>query len=136
MEPGVDAFPYRSFRTGARGSLHVISNTLHDNIDKFCTGTDLGFRMIIHAPYEMPIRNFQFSHVSYDRSTDVWITPKVILPSADLNIYGTIERKCFFQSERHLKYFKIYTQNNCRLECEWNETITKNGCSPIGVPRE
>lgn len=136
MESNIEAYPFRIFRTGARGGLHIILETLQSNIDKFCTSSTRGFSMLVHAPYEIPILKYHDYDISYDGSTDVLITPKVILPSVDLDAYGPTERKCFYQSERHLKFFKIYTQNNCLLECGWNKTLKKHGCASIGMPRE
>lgn len=136
MEPGIEAYPFRTFRTGAGGSLHIISKTLQDNVDKFCTSSAIGFTLIVHAPYEIPIMNYHNYEIPYNRSTDVLITPKIILPSTDLDAYRATERKCFFQSEPKLKYFKIYTQTNCFVECGWNKTLNECGCASIRMPRE
>lgn len=136
MERGMDAFPFRSFQTGTRGSLHIISKVLHDNFDSFCTDIPIGFRMIVHTPYEIPILRYRFEDISNDGSTDVLIKPKVILPTADLNAFSSTDLKCFLQSERKLKFFQMYTQNNCFTECGWNMTLKMCKCSSIGMPRE
>lgn len=43
-------------------------------------------------------------------------------------------RQCYFESERHLTYYKTYTQRNCELECFANFTIKKCNCSPFFMP--
>lgn len=136
MKPGSEVYPFRSFHTGKRGSLHVILKTLENMIDSFCSRTGIGFKLMVHAPYEFPVIRHRYYEISNDGSTDIFIKPKVILPTADLDTYGLSERKCFFQSERKLKFFKIYTQSNCRTECGWNHTLDKCGCATVGMPRE
>lgn len=131
-----DAYPFRVFRTGARGSLHIILKTLHENIDKFCTSSAIGFNMVVHAPYEIPIPRYHDYDISYDGSTEILIKPKVSLPSSDLEAYGPTQRKCYYQYERQLKFFKIYTLNNCLLECGWNKTLRECGCASIGMARK
>lgn len=43
-------------------------------------------------------------------------------------------RGCFYNSERHLQLFKIYTQHNCIVECMVNYTLTSCGCAPFYYP--
>lgn len=44
-------------------------------------------------------------------------------------------RQCYFQDERYLRYFKVYTQSNCELECLTNYTLHKCGCVKFYMPR-
>lgn len=37
-------------------------------------------------------------------------------------------RQCYFPGERYLKYYKIYTANNCKLECLANVTYDMCKC--------
>lgn len=37
-------------------------------------------------------------------------------------------RHCYFQHERTLKFFKIYTISNCDIECKANHTLKMCGC--------
>lgn len=136
MESNIEAYPFRVFRSGARGSLHVITKALENNFDRFCTGATPGFRMILHAPYELPNSNHRHIVISNNRSTNILIKPKIIRPSSNLDVCSPDERKCFFQSERKLKYFKIYTQINCFAECGWNKTLKDCGCISIGMQRK
>ncbi|XP_023326126.1 acid-sensing ion channel 4-like [Eurytemora carolleeae] len=48
-------------------------------------------------------------------------------------------RVCYFPDQQDLRFFSYYMQANCRLECDWNRTISVCGCAPksynlIGVP--
>ncbi len=43
-------------------------------------------------------------------------------------------RQCYFETERHLTFFKAYTQRNCELECVAKNIIQKCKCSPFFMP--
>lgn len=44
-------------------------------------------------------------------------------------------RGCFFDAERYLKYFQIYTESNCWLECLTNRTLFLCQCVFYYMPR-
>lgn len=54
--------------------------------------------------------------------------------SESLKNYPPDRRKCFFPGEKHLYYFKIYTQQNCEVECLANFTYQKCGCVDFHMP--
>lgn len=73
----------------------------------------------IHSPDDLPT-NFdgtQFSYLYYGSATEVLITPKVIETDENLRSHSPQARQCYFEGERKLKFFKIYTQRNCEFEC-------------------
>ncbi len=45
-------------------------------------------------------------------------------------------RKCYFHSERKLRFLKVYTQRNCELECLSNATLNLCGCVKFFLPRD
>lgn len=44
------------------------------------------------------------------------------------------ERRCYFETERQLKFFKRYSKTNCEVECLTNKTIDTCGCSLYWMP--
>lgn len=44
------------------------------------------------------------------------------------------DRKCFFATEHYLKYFGIYHENNCDIECRIDETLNFCQCVPYFFP--
>jgi hypothetical protein len=70
----------------------------------------------VHSPYELPISS-KVVKFTYDKEIDVWITPEIIKTDEDLRSIPPEERNCYFEGERELTYFKIYTQKNCEMEC-------------------
>lgn len=45
-------------------------------------------------------------------------------------------RQCYFNGERYLRFFQVYTQQNCELECLANYTMAKCGCVKFSMPRD
>lgn len=71
---------------------------------------------IIHPPNELPIYSdiVRFEDLV---TTDVVITPEIIKTEDNLKRLDVNVRNCYFDDERKLKYFKVYTQTNCEQEC-------------------
>jgi hypothetical protein len=53
----------------------------------------------------------------------VSVKPNMITTSDGLIGYAPNRRQCYFNDERQLKFFKVYTQSNCELECLANFTL-------------
>lgn len=60
----------------------------------------------------------------------------MITTSESVKKYNPKRRECFFSSERRLKYFKTYSQLNCKLECLTNETLQHCDCVNFFMPRD
>lgn len=65
---------------------------------------------------------------------DVNIKPKMIITSNKLRGYSSNQRQCFFDYERKLRFFQIYTQHNCERECLANFTKSRCGCVKYSMP--
>lgn len=51
------------------------------------------------------------------------------------SLYKISERQCFFDDEKTLMFFKIYSKSNCELECLTNITWNECGCVLYWMPR-
>ncbi|XP_054277184.1 pickpocket protein 28-like [Macrosteles quadrilineatus] len=65
----------------------------------------------------------------------VKITPDIKVTDKILRKWTPAQRGCFFEDERFLKFFNIYTEKNCDLECEANISLSRCGCVPFYAPR-
>lgn len=86
--------------------------------------------IIIHSPYELPNVDDGII-IEYGRSLDVLITVDVVQSDDDLRRISIEKRNCFFQEERVLKFFKIYTKTNCENECASMVIYENCGCIPF-----
>jgi acid-sensing ion channel, other len=53
----------------------------------------------------------------YGYDLEVLITPEIIQTDEDLKSIDPKKRGCFFEGERKLKFFKVYSRRNCEYEC-------------------
>jgi len=91
-----------------------------------------GSYYVLHSPFEWPSKfSFQFQSKA-SVALQLLLMPQI--PSIDDNLISSTpkERNCFIQaedqSEKELKYFKLYTKNNCFVECLANQTLAECGC--------
>ncbi|KAF2904609.1 hypothetical protein ILUMI_01564, partial [Ignelater luminosus] len=133
-EDRTDDFPKRTFISGVSGGLQIDLLIDGSHIDRFCSDTFDGFQVTIHHPAEFPNMDASFS-VPLDQIVSVAIKPKLITVSEELKNYRPKYRKCYFSNERHLTYFRSYSQHNCLSECFTNYTIQKCGCVAFYMPK-
>ncbi|XP_055840678.1 pickpocket protein 28-like [Episyrphus balteatus] len=108
-------FPNRVMGAGDRESLIV--SFLDKKVDQqpLCRNSVGGFKVILHTPGEDPQVSKNFIQLPLDQSVTLTIRPN-IMTSRDLRHYSLERRQCYYQNERYLRYFKVYTQANCELE--------------------
>lgn len=63
------------------------------------------------------------------------VKPNMITTSDGLLEYAPERRQCYFNNERSLQFFKVYTQSNCELECLANFTLARCNCVKFSMPR-
>nr|XP_014285382.2 pickpocket protein 28-like [Halyomorpha halys] len=90
----------------------------------------------VHNPAEMPSPTHALLYLEENRDTTVSVSPKLYITDESLKKWTTKERGCYFQNERFLKFFLIYTQHNCEMECKANLTLSICQCAPFYFPRK
>jgi amiloride-sensitive sodium channel len=55
-------------------------------------------------------------HFLYGYDLEVLIIPEITQTDENLRSFTPEERGCYFEGERKLKYFKVYSRRNCELE--------------------
>lgn len=91
----------------------------------------------IHSPFEMPLNvpYKKFRRFSYGTFNQVLIKPTVIHSDKNIRDMDLRYRKCYFEGEYTLKYFKRYTKALCDLEVLSELTFEKCGCVPFNYIR-
>lgn len=92
---------------------------------------------LIHSPFEMPLNipYRSFTKLIYGTSMDVLIKPEVIRSDESMREMDLEHRKCYFDNEYQLKYFKRYTKSHCDLEVLSEITFERCGCVPFNYIR-
>lgn len=131
----IHAYPKRVPGPGARTGFNVVLQLAKPDIEFICRGPFQGFKMLLHSPGEVPRVSNQYFRVPSKQEVLVSVKPNMKTTSERLIKFSPERRQCFFNSERDLQFFKVYTQNNCELECLAEFTLKKCGCVKFSMPR-
>lgn len=129
-----EVYPYRVFGASSRDVLNVMLGIEVDKSNEFCSELAHGFRVSLHTPDEIPRLPDDFIFVPIEQDVYISVKPNMIATSIGLYGYSSDERGCYFKSERRLRFFKSYNQENCELECLANATIDACGCVKFSMP--
>lgn len=135
QQAGARPYPERVISAGARAGLFVVLQGFDYNMDYLCRGPVQGFKVLLHSPDEVPQVTKQYFRVPFNKEIIVSVKPNMIVTSESLFGYPPHRRQCFFSEERYLRYFQVYTQSNCQLECLANYTLERCGCVKFSMPR-
>lgn len=129
-------FPYRVSGAGPDNALNISIYFPRDELDPLCNRSARDIKFYLHAPDELPEPSHYF-HIPIGKRVSVSVTPNTIITSNDLrSSFSPWRRNCYFNNERKLKFFKVYTQRHCELECVSNFTRTRCGCVKFSMPSE
>lgn len=131
-----ETYPYRVFGAGARLGLFALLRLYEQHLEYLCRGPVQGFKITLHTPGEVPQVSKHYFRVPYLQEVLVAVRPNMITTSDGLRHYEPNRRQCFFDSERYLRFFNVYTQRNCELECLSNFTKAECGCVKFSMPRK
>lgn len=129
-----DSFPYRALGAGFKFGLNIVLVGNKTEMTTNCVDSTRGFKLALHSPTDVPRFDIQYSRIPYRREVLLSVDPRIIKTSSELFGYKPETRQCYFNGERKLKYFKIYTESNCELECLSNFTLKNCLCVKLGLP--
>ncbi|XP_055629359.1 pickpocket protein 28-like [Toxorhynchites rutilus septentrionalis] len=132
----IDTYPVRVLGAGARAGLNLLLRLYEYDLDYLCRGPVQGFKVLLHPSSEYPQVSKQYFRVPLNQEVIISVKPQMITTSDGLRDYAPHRRQCYFNHERRLKYFKVYTQQNCELECRANYTLQTCGCVKFSMPRD
>ncbi|KAJ3646113.1 hypothetical protein Zmor_023717 [Zophobas morio] len=133
---GVDTYPRRALMSGVGNGLTIFFKFDEEIDDPLCTGPLQGFRVLIHSPWDVPLLKTHYFRMPSNKVVAAAMEAELVQTSEDLRKFKPKKRKCYMHDERPLKYFKMYTQSNCLLECRTNHTLKKCGCVQYFMPRD
>lgn len=106
-----------------------------ESVEDYLDSYQNGFS--IHASNELPFMLnsetvFEFGDAKH---IEVLVTPVVVRSDDSLKNLDYSDRSCYFENERHLRFFNLYTKRNCEIDCFANFTQKTCNCTPFDVPR-
>uniref|UniRef100_A0AAG5DSI9 Uncharacterized protein n=1 Tax=Anopheles atroparvus TaxID=41427 RepID=A0AAG5DSI9_ANOAO len=99
------------------------------------SGLTQGYKLMLHEAGEYPQVSKYNIRIPLGHEMSIAVKPQIITTSQSAADYHWSKRQCFFDNERHLRFFRIYNQENCELECLTNITLASCGCVRFSMPR-
>lgn len=100
-----------------------------------CFALENSVKVIIHPSNEMPTVFHDFDWIDIHHRLALRLTATTTRANEGLRKYSPEQRRCYFENERKLEFFKIYTKTHCNLECLTAFTLKKCGCVHFAYPR-
>lgn len=127
-------YPVRVFNARQDAALIIFLKLFQRDLEYVCRGPVQGFKIILNTPGQtLKISRHAF-RVPLAEQAEISIKPRLITTSKELLRYSPSQRKCFFSSERQLRFFRYYAQHNCESECLANYTKVRCGCVKFSMP--
>lgn len=94
-----------------------------------------GYKIILHQPGEIPRADLEYFLAPLNEAITVTVKPEMMTTSENLRPYKPEQRKCYFSTEKPLKFFKLYSQKHCEIECVTSIVEENCGCVAFYMPR-
>uniref|UniRef100_A0A1I8Q8M8 Pickpocket protein 28-like n=1 Tax=Stomoxys calcitrans TaxID=35570 RepID=A0A1I8Q8M8_STOCA len=128
-------YPARVLTSGSDAGLTIYLQSFLEEMDYSCNGPIQGFKVMLHSPDDVPSVTKHFVRISMEKEVMIAIKPNMITTSADIAAYDPEKRRCFMNKDRQLRFYKVYSQNNCERECLTNYTLGQCKCVHFAMPR-
>lgn len=123
-------FPIRANVGSTYHALHL-NETDKENV---CGTKD--FTIFIHKPNEIITPFHETQALRHDERMVYSIKITSHRTDEAMKAFSPETRKCYFEGEKELKFFKTYTKPLCEWECKANETLKVCGCAKFSMPRD
>lgn len=129
-------YPLSYSLSGKRSGVILTVSVNGSDMDDICTESGVkGFKVYLHNPTEMISSNMDHFFVPLEKEIEIAVKPEKVKTDPSLKWLELNKRQCYYPDERKLAHYKVYTQQNCQLECLNNLTINQCGCTFYYMPR-
>lgn len=119
---------------GQNNGLELTLSSREYDREFMCGDLYQGFFISLRLPGEGAWEEQVYSLLDLSENIRIPIEPKLHDISKGLSRYKPEQRQCFFNFERPLHFFKIFTIRNCMYECLINITRQQCGCILFSMP--
>lgn len=126
-------YPYRAAGSGENGGVKF--DILRNSSEvKNSPNVNKGFKLVVHLPCDIPQFDKQYFRFPLEKSATLIVRPTFMDTDEDVD-YVPQKRQCYFEGEKKLQLFKMYTRSNCQIECLAEFTRQKCKCIHYSMPR-
>lgn len=127
-------YPFNVYSAYHNAKFDVLLRSLMNDVEFICRTLIPGYKIYLHFPFDSLRATDVSFRVPFSEEVSIAIIPKLIFTAAALLDNDPIERQCFFNHERQLRFFRYYSSKNCDIECLANYTLESCGCVKFSSP--
>ncbi|XP_050536588.1 pickpocket protein 28-like isoform X2 [Daktulosphaira vitifoliae] len=128
--------PWRVTGDTNNDAVRLVFNLRNIEGDNYCPHTMSGVVLILHNPSDTPSGYHPSAYLASNHGLSISLSVLHRPTSQSLAKWSPEMRHCFYENEKRLKFFKLYTFRNCISECQANLTFRKCGCAAFYQPRD
>lgn len=127
-------YPRRISNALSIGALQLELRQLKNNMQFKRFDETATFVIYLHTQGERLHLNTHYFKTYPSERISILIKPTLITTSDGLRSYTPNQRQCYFNYERRLQFYQIYTKMNCLLECFASYMKSTFGCVIYDMP--
>lgn len=131
---GKSNYPMNVYSAKQNAELSFTLRSLNMDVEYICRTLVPGYKLFLHTPFDALRSTDSSIRVPFAEEINVSIKPKMYFTAKTLRDYKPNQRKCYFESERKLRFFKSYSRENCETECLANYTLNACSCVKFSMP--
>lgn len=131
---GENEYPIRVGYSDKQTALDISMLSDTRDLTQYCKEFSSGFKVILTTPGESFEMSRNFFRVPLSAKSTITVNPILTTTSDALRNYFPMQRKCFYNSERQLRFFKFYSKSNCEAECLTKFINDTCGCVKFFMP--
>jgi acid-sensing ion channel, other len=132
----ISDYPLKTSTSGGSGLTLVLGRDVRIPKWNLCKHWSLR----IHSPFELSssYSDIEMCEFQYGHDLEIVVSPQITRTDENLRSVDPHKRNCYFDGEKTLRFFKIYTLKNCEQEClfEYFLWINKLRCVPNYIVRD
>lgn len=129
-----ESYPIRVFSAQKNSALQFNLRSFEEDVEYVCRTLVPGYKLFLHTPGDVLKSNDLSIRVPFSEEIQISIKPELITTSEGLRKYSIENRQCFFNTERQLNFFKLYSEDKCEIECLANYTLKMCDCVKFSEP--
>uniref|UniRef100_A0A182P9F2 Uncharacterized protein n=1 Tax=Anopheles epiroticus TaxID=199890 RepID=A0A182P9F2_9DIPT len=91
--------------------------------------------VFVHSPIDFPYKPVEPTAIPPSSMVQLRVFPKLVRSQRYLRYFTSPTTGCISQVQNPLKLFRLYTQQNCEMECHTQYFLEKRGCVLDHMPR-
>lgn len=131
---GAKEYPNRTVDAGEMDSFKLSYIFFEPDLQYWCKRNEHEIKIALTMPGEEVRMSRNFFTIQTLEHIQIKITPKLTNTSEGLRNYTPKQRQCFYSYERQLRFYKMYMQSSCEVECLTNFTKIECGCVKFSMP--